>query len=76
MHPFVGDLSQMKDGEIESKIHELTKKYFITSNPEVRSQIVTFLDTYKEEMRSRQAKLWQAQQAQINNGLDKLIKVN
>jgi hypothetical protein len=76
MHPFASDLSQLKDGELEAKVQELTKKYFISHNPEVRSQIVLFLDTYKEEMRSRQAKVWQTQQAQLNNGLDKLINVS
>ena len=76
MHPFASDLSQLKDGELEAKVHELTRIYFITYNPEVRSQIVLFLETYKEEIRVRQAKLWQSQQAQVSNGLDKLIKVN
>jgi hypothetical protein len=76
MHPFASDLSQLKDGELEAKVQELTKKYFISHNPEVRSQIVLFLDTYKEEMRSRQAKVWQTLQAQLNNGLDKLINVS
>jgi len=76
MHPFASDLSQLKDGELEAKVQDLTRKYFISHNPEVRAQIVVFLDTYKEEMRARQAKLWQSQQAQLNNGLDKLINVN
>jgi hypothetical protein len=76
MHPFASDLSQLKDGELEAKVQELTRKYFMSNNPEVKSQIAVFLDTYKDEMRNRQAKLWQTQQAQLNNGLDKLINVN
>lgn len=30
MHPLINNLSEMKDAEIESKITELGKKYFMT----------------------------------------------
>ena len=49
MHPLAGDLSVFKDGEIENKINDLTRKYFMTHNPGVQAQIASVLDTYKEE---------------------------
>ena len=76
MHPLVDDCSNLKDNEVESKIQDLTRKYFITRNPEVQRQIVTLLDYYKQEMASRQAKMWQNQFENRNKDLDKLIKVN
>ena len=39
MHPLVNNLSQLKDSELESKIQELTRKYFSTSNFQVQTQI-------------------------------------
>ena len=31
MHPLAGDLSQIKDAELELKIGDLSKKYFMTN---------------------------------------------
>ena len=73
MHPLVYDLSKLKDSEIESKILDLSKKYWQSSNPSVRDQISMLLDSYNEELRS---KLWQQQQENNDKGLDKLINVN
>ena len=54
MHPLIGDLSQLKDSEVDSKINELTRKYFATNSFELRTQISMALDTYKEELARRQ----------------------
>lgn len=76
MHPLAVDCTGLKDSEIEFKIQDLTRKYFISRNPEVQRQIVTLLDYYKQEMAGRQAKMWQNQFENRNKDLDKLIKVN
>jgi hypothetical protein len=76
MHPLAVDCTGLKDNEVESKIQDLTRKYFITRNPEVQRQIVTLLDYYKQEMAVRQSKMWQNQFENRNKDLDKLIKVN
>ena len=76
MHPLVYDLSKLKDSEIESKILDLSKKYWQSSNPSVRDQISMLLDSYNEELRTRRSKLWQQQQENNDKGLDKLINVN
>jgi hypothetical protein len=75
MHPLAEDFSQLKDTEIETRVTELSKKYWQSSNPSVQSQISMFLDLYNEELKSRRAKLWQQQYQNRDKGLDKLINV-
>ena len=76
MHPLSGNLADLKDSEIESKIQDLTKKYFMTNNSEVKHQISSLLENYNQEIgRRRQIALAKLME---NSGkdLDKLIKVN
>jgi hypothetical protein len=75
MHPLAEDFSQLKDTEIETRVSELSKKYWQSSNPSIQSQISLFLDLYNEELRSRRAKMWQQQYQNRDKGLDKLINV-
>jgi len=74
MHPLVGDFIGMKDSEIESKITDLTKKYFMTRNHDVQYQITMVLDSYKTELRRRQQE--NLDKLMNSKSLDKLIKVN
>lgn len=74
-HPFEGDISQLKDSEIEEKVTELTRKYFQASRlgkPELLTQISTFLTIYKEEMSKR---LRTKTQSNMDGDLDQLINV-
>ena len=41
--------------ELENKTIELSKKYWQTQNPDVRVQIQTFLNMYREELKVRRA---------------------
>jgi hypothetical protein len=76
MHPLIYNLSELKTAEIEAKINDLTKKYFMTSNFEVQSQITNMLDAYKEELSNRQREEWNKVMESRNKGLDKLINVS
>ncbi len=77
MHPLVGNLEDLKDQEINAKISDLTKKYFMTHNPSVQSQIANVLDELKNELAVRNARIWQKQmENNSNKGLDKLININ
>lgn len=76
MHPLVNNLSTFKTSELEAKINDLTKKYFMTSNPGIQAQMATILDTYKEELSIRQQAEWQQAVESRNKGLDKLINVS
>lgn len=76
MDPFV-DMSAMSENELEKKIEDLTRKYFMTPNADLKFQIVRFLDVYKSELQTRRMKTYQEQfERQRDKGLDKLIKTN
>ena len=76
MHPLINNLSEMKDSELEEKISELGKKYFMTSNFSLREQISSILETYKEEIATRRRNEWNKIQENREKGLDKLININ
>jgi hypothetical protein len=76
INPLIDDMSELKDTEIESKIQDLSKKYWATANPSLRSQIAQFLDIYKEELNVRRSKAWDQQYQKRNKDLDNLIQVN
>ena len=76
MHPLVGDLSSLKDAELENKINDLTRKYFSTHNFEVQNQLVMVLDTYKEELSKRRSAEYNKMMNNRDKGLDKLINVS
>lgn len=75
-HPLQGDLSHFSDMEIENKIQEITKKYWIvhrSNNRDLLTQLDTFVKIYKSELMARQ----QARMKQDFNGdLDQLINVS
>lgn len=55
--PLQKDLSEHSINELELKIAELSKKYFIATNPALQNQLSTFIDIYKVELQSRLATL-------------------
>jgi hypothetical protein len=76
MHPLIQDLSGLKDQELESKILDLSKKYWVTRNPNLQNQIAMALDSYNEELRARRAKALEQLYQNRDKDLDKLINVN
>lgn len=75
IHPLSEDFSTLKDVEIENKINDLSKKYWLSQNPAVQRQISLFLDLYNAELRDRRAKAWQQQYQKRDKSLDELVKV-
>jgi hypothetical protein len=74
-HPFEGDISHLKDSEVEEKLHELTKKYFQAARlgkPELLTQLSTFVTIYKEELSMRLRK----NSSPVDGDLDQLINVD
>jgi hypothetical protein len=74
MNPFV-NFTEMNDNELASKIHDLTNKYFMTHNADLKYQISTVLEMYKQELNERRIKTYNEQFIKQKN-LDNLIKVN
>lgn len=76
INPFLDNLSELKDAEIENKIQDLSKKYWLARNADVKMQIANFLEIYKQELSVRRAKAWEQQYQKRNKDLDDLIQVN
>ena len=77
-HPLVPSLKKIKDSELEEKILELSKKYHIAmrlGQGAAASQIVSILDSYKDELSARQRAALEAM-AKKNKDLDDLINVD
>jgi hypothetical protein len=75
-HPFEGDLSQLKDNEVEEKLFELNRKYFAAARlgkPDLLTQLATFVTIYKDEL-SRRYMLRSKQN--LDGDMDQLINVD
>lgn len=76
-NPLMPDLRDVKDQELETKLHELTKKYWISArggNGALAQQILVALESYKDEMRRRQVEQQRSLMEKQNKDLDDLIK--
>ncbi len=76
IHPLAEDFSQLKDAEVESRLQDLSKKYWMTNNPHVRQQMNVLIGIYREELNTRRQRALQQQYQNRDKNLDKLIKVN
>lgn len=78
LNPLVDSLAGFTITELENKVVELQRKYFMTHNPQVQAQIANILQIYKEEAHTRRAIEYQRQKDQENGGkgLDSLINIS
>ena len=75
-NPLVDNFADLTDTEVEQKIIELGRKYWMTRNPDVQAQIATILDMYKQEAQTRRAKSYQKIQENDDSDLDSLINIS
>jgi hypothetical protein len=76
-HPFQEDLSQLKDPELDQKVQEVTKKYFMAQrmgNHQLLTQLQTFVNIYRAEQSRRL--LTKTQGNKLDDDLDQLINVD
>jgi hypothetical protein len=76
MHPLLGSLNTLSDNELEQKLSEVNKRYWQTSNFEVREQIIMVIESYKLELESRRIKQRVDAQQNGNSDLDNLINIS
>ena len=79
IHPYVDNLNNLTINELEEKVIELQRKYFITNNPSVQSQISVIIDIYREEIQTRhraEAQRQRDNQQDGDNSLDNLINIS
>ncbi len=76
MHPLQVDISSLTDNEIEDKIKELTKKYFVVLqvSPSASQQVLMLLEDYKAEQQSREFNR-QNTKSDIGDEFDGLINI-
>jgi hypothetical protein len=75
-HPLEEDLSLLKDSEVELKLQELTRKYFLAARMgknEMLTQLSTFVTIYKEELSKR---MLAKTQGTYDTDLNQLINVD
>lgn len=75
-NPLVDNFSKLSDSEVEAKVTDLGRKYFMSRNPEVQMQIAALLGMYKEEMQARRARSQLQSQQNGNSDLDNLINIS
>jgi hypothetical protein len=76
IHPLV-NLTGLTDAQLEDKVQELGRKYFMMGSADLKFQIVQLLDLYKAELQNRRLKTYEQQfQKQQDKGLDNLININ
>lgn len=77
-NPLATDFHELTDKALEDKHAELNRKYWMTNNPQVQSQMAVLIEQMREELRSRsaRAKVQQENQDQGNKGLDNLINIS
>lgn len=80
INPLIDSLSDLTEPQLETKVMELQRKYFQTHNMDVRLQISTLLEIYKQELYTRRTISAQRQKEQYQdnggNDLDSLININ
>jgi hypothetical protein len=78
-HPLLADLSEIKLDELELKISELSKKYFIAArsgNSGLCQQISVVLESHRAELQKRNLATNRVVSKNLDQDLDSLINVN
>lgn len=78
-NPLLGDITKLKDNEIDTKISEISKKYHIAArmgHGGVCDQLASALSMYKEEQYRRQVEATQKLAKKQDKDFDDLINVD
>ena len=76
-NPLVDSFEDLSDNEVEDKVQELSRKYFLAKNAALQAQVGAVLQMFKEEAKARRAKsLTQNNNNDDNNSLDNLINIS
>jgi hypothetical protein len=74
-NPLVQSFDLLSDNEVEEKILQLNRRFWMTQNPQVREQITAILDMYKVELEGRRARP-KINSQDDDNSLDNLINIS
>jgi|TARA_B110000858_G_scaffold164872_1_gene191187 hypothetical protein len=78
INPLIDSLEHFTLRELEEKVTDLQRKYFMSANPQVQVQISNVLDIYKLELHDRRVKEFSRQNNSEDgeNSLDNLINIS
>ena len=77
LNPLITDLTQYTAQQVEDRLFDLQRKYFLTQNSYLQEQIQTAIEIYQEELSTR--RIIEAHRQRENNGqtgLDNLINIS
>lgn len=74
--PFAENTDDLTITQLHDKVSELSSKYFKTQNPQLREQISTFIEYYKQEILIKQEKQRLEEQENGDLDLDNLINIS
>ena len=78
-NPLIPNLSELKTVDLENKINELGKKYFIAAqsgNSGLAQQVLVALDQYRQELYARNMATTKIPTKMGDTDIDDLIKIN
>tara|TARA_B100000035_G_scaffold227601_1_gene195922 strand:+ start:2170 stop:2406 length:237 start_codon:yes stop_codon:yes gene_type:complete len=76
-NPLATDFYDLTDKMLEEKYSELSRKYWMTQNPQVQMQMAIIIEQMRDELRTRNARAKvQQDQDQGKKGLDNLINIS
>lgn len=78
-HPLISNTTELSVGELESKVGELTRKYFIaqrSGNGDLAGQIAIALEMYRTELQTRHQAAIKIPTHNGDKDLDDLIKIS
>jgi len=78
-NPLINDFKDLKVTDLENKISDLSKKYFIAArsgNGELAKQIAVALEMYRSELQTRNLATNQIPTANGKTDLDSLINIS
>ena len=76
-NPLATDFYELTDKMLEEKYSELSRKYWMTQNPQVQMQMAIIIEQMRDELRTRNARAKvQQDQDQGKKGLDNLINIS
>jgi hypothetical protein len=78
-HPLISNAAELPVSELESKIGDLTKKYFLAlkfGNSDLANQVAVALEMYRTELQARNLASSKIPTQNGNKDLDDLIKIS
>ena len=79
INPLINDMESLSDAEIEQKLSDLQKKYFMANNEGIKLQISSTIEIFKEEAKARRERAYRKMNQNNNDDeedLDSLINIS